>query len=955
VSGGASGRQPGERKASTRLALKIAARSSLQSIGRSVLIASMVALPVAGLAAIAVVYDSIHPTVDERLDTTLGESEAQIIVVGPPNDSLIQDPQSLNHDYNSDRQSTGESKTPAEVLPPGTRIITLGSAVATATTKTGSATFDVLEGEAWDPSLAGRFDVVSGRGPSNDRELMVTASLLPRLGAEVGDVVEFQSPAPAQMTIVGILDDQTRADSDELFFTRNGAISTPTEQEPWDVYYAIPDLVLTWDDVQELNTQGMVAISRDVLLNGPPAVNVQGSSDNNLALIASVLVVGAFAAFEVVLLAGAAFTVTARQQQRSLATIASVGAARRLLFRILAANGVVLGAIGGIVGCFVGLLAALVFMIVTDDGSSTQYFGFHVPWLGLLACIGFAVLIGWLSSLAPARNASRFDIVAALRGARKPPTARKRTPVVGVVMIAAGVALTLVGGILLAVLIQAGRGIANGHPLLPLPIVMMIVGPILAQLGLMLCGPLLLRAIARVLGRRGIGARLASRDAARNPSRAVPALAAVMTTVFVAVVAMCLISAGEENSRREHQYTAQLGQVSVDLRYLDFDNAGRATLGAYPDSRAVANAMRTALGTDDVRVLQNVPDPQEPDYDENGEPVYVDGDEAAVPVIPLANLCPESPRSPEYTEAIANGDPAAYDKLYTDERCMQRYLNTTGSTLGHLWVGDAGDLEAVLGRKPSAEAVAQLADGGAVSLYDQYVEDGSVTISWWNAADAAEQTYSATIEPPLRSVTVDAVVDKPAHSVDYGIFVSPKTADSLELDYSDAQVIASMPTVPDQELTDALNSALTSLPGNPEGRVYAAIESGPPQYATALAWALLALNTLISVAASAVAIGLARFDGRADDATLASLGASPRIRRNFAFWQALIIAGFGTLVGTVIGLVPSFAISANPHMPFAPPWLQIGITVIALPIVIALGSWMLTRSARVSARRMTFA
>ena len=950
MSRGTTRRQPGERKASGRLALKIATRSSLQSIGRSVLIASMVALPVAGLAAIATVYDSTNSTLDERLVTTLGASQAQILVVSPPSKSLVQDPQSLNHDYTSDLPASGELKTPAEVLPSGTRIITLGSAVATATTKDGSATFDVLEGEAWDPSLAGRFDIVSGRGPANNREIMVTASLLPRLGAQVGDVVEFQAPAPARMTIVGVLDDQTRPDSDELFFTRNGAISTPTSQEPWDVYYAIPDLVLTWDDVRELNTQGMVAISRDVLLNGPPAVNVQGSSDNGFALVALVLVVGAFAAFEVILLAGAAFTVTARQQQRSLATIASVGAPRRLLFRILAANGVVLGAIGGIIGCFVGLLGALVFMVATDDGSSTQYYGFHVPWLGLLACIGFAVLIGWISSLAPARNASRFDIVAALRGARKPPSPKKRTPVVGVVMIISGVALTLVGGILLTVLIDAGRGTAGGHPLLPLPIVMMIVGPILAQLGLMLCGPLLLRGIARVLGRRGIGARLASRDAARNPSRAVPALAAVMTTVFVAVVAMCLISAGEENSRREHPYTAQLGQVSVDLRYVDIDAEGRTTLGVYPNSSAVLNAVRTALDTDDARILQNVSDPQEP----SGENID-DGTEVAVPVVPLANLCPESPRSPEYTQAIANGDPAAYDKLYTDERCMQRYLNTTGTTLGHLWVGDADDLEAVLGRKPSAEAIAQLADGGAVSLYDQYVHDKSITISWWKAADAAEQTYSAEIVPPLRSVTLDAVVDKPSHAIDYGIFVSRATADALELDYSDAQVIVPMLAVPDQQVTDALNSALTSLPGNPEGRIHASIETGPPQYATALAWALLALSTLISIAASSVAIGLARFDGRADDATLASLGASPRIRRNFAFWQALIIAGFGTVVGTVIGLVPSFAISANPHMPFAPPWLQIGITVIALPIIIAVGSWILTRTPRVTARRMTFA
>jgi putative ABC transport system permease protein len=191
--------------------------------------------------------------------------------------------------------------------------------------------------------------------------------------------------------------------------------------------------------------------------------------------------------------------------------------------------------------------------------------------------------------------------------------------------------------------------------------------------------------------------------------------------------------------------------------------------------------------------------------------------------------------------------------------------------------------------------------------------------------------------------------------VNYGVFISPATADALSLEYSPGNVVADMRQPPTQDQTDALNAALSSLPGNGQGGLYASIETGPPQYATVLAWALLGLSALISIAASAVAIGLARFDGRQDDATLAALGASPRVRRSFAFWQALIIAGFGAVVGTVIGLVPALALSANPHMPFVPPWLQIGITVIGLPGVIAVGSWLLTRKAKVSARRMSMA
>jgi putative ABC transport system permease protein len=120
-------------------------------------------------------------------------------------------------------------------------------------------------------------------------------------------------------------------------------------------------------------------------------------------------------------------------------------------------------------------------------------------------------------------------------------------------------------------------------------------------------------------------------------------------------------------------------------------------------------------------------------------------------------------------------------------------------------------------------------------------------------------------------------------------------------------------------------------------------------------WGLLGLSALIAIASAAVAIGLARFDGRQDDATLSSLGAGHRVRRNFAFWQALVITGAGAVLGAGMGLVPALALGANADMPFAPPWLQISLTALALPLAIAVGNWLFTRRSRVAARRVTIA
>ena len=171
----------------------------------------------------------------------------------------------------------------------------------------------------------------------------------------------------------------------------------------------------------------------------------------------------------------------------------------------------------------------------------------------------------------------------------------------------------------------------------------------------------------------------------------------------------------------------------------------------------------------------------------------------------------------------------------------------------------------------------------------------------------------------------------------------------------DSLVMASTTAMPTTAQSDALTAAISSLPDNREGRINAQVERGPQPFAAIWVWGLVGLSALIAIAAAAVAIGLARFDGRQDDATLSSLGAGRRTRRDFAFWQALVITGAGAVLGAGTGLVPALALSANTAMPFAPPWLQIAFTAFVLPLIIAAGNWLFTRSSRVSARRVTVA
>lgn len=100
-------------------------------------------------------------------------------------------------------------------------------------------------------------------------------------------------------------------------------------------------------------------------------------------------------------------------------------------------------------------------------------------------------------------------------------------------------------------------------------------------------------------------------------------------------------------------------------------------------------------------------------------------------------------------------------------------------------------------------------------------------------------------------------------------------------------------------------------------------------------------------------IGLARFDGRADDATLASVGAPNSTRRGFAFWQALVICSLGSVLGGALGILPALAMGLpGGPLPFSPPWMQIILAALVLPVVIAAGSWLLAGRTPKIARRL---
>jgi putative ABC transport system permease protein len=101
---------------------------------------------------------------------------------------------------------------------------------------------------------------------------------------------------------------------------------------------------------------------------------------------------------------------------------------------------------------------------------------------------------------------------------------------------------------------------------------------------------------------------------------------------------------------------------------------------------------------------------------------------------------------------------------------------------------------------------------------------------------------------------------------------------------------------------------------------------------------------VVTLAAAALATGLAAADGRADLAALAALGTSPRMRRALSLSQAGVIAGLGSIIGTLAGLGTAIAVLITLNQatadawplqqprPIIVPWLNIATAlVVVLP------------------------
>jgi putative ABC transport system permease protein len=551
--------------------LRMARRDALRNKARSILVLVLISLPVLAVTAADIVYQTQAVSSVEAIDRELGEADALISVYAGISEVI----QGFDPEQTGSSQGDPEAAepTPADLraaLGRDVPLVPIRHGDAQFVTANGVADLSVTELDLADPLASGIFEPTSGRLPRSAGEIVVNAELASR-GSGVGSTLELDDGTTYE--IVGLVESTTMRES-ELAVGVPGAFGL-ADRESYGTDYLVGGGAVSWDDVLAVNAIGGLVASRSVLLDPPPRselpdeIRSQSGVTRDSATIAVGGLVVVMVLLEVVLLAGPAFAVSARRQARTIALMAASGGTPGQARRLVLAGGLVLGSVAALLGSVLGIVVAWAALPLLQRFSATYFGPFDVPWLHLIGIAGFGLVSAVLAAVVPAWIASRQDVVAVLAGRRGDRAPSMRSPILGVLLLAIGVVVVLVGA-------RQGSGgeFAIAFGVLP------------AVLGMILLVPLVVTGLARAGRGLPLVLRYAVRDAARHRTRTVPAVAAVAATVAGVVTFGVGGTSDQAQAKAGYQPGLVLGDATLTDYTLDADWAAHRALveAALPDA-----------------------------------------------------------------------------------------------------------------------------------------------------------------------------------------------------------------------------------------------------------------------------------------------------------------------------------------------------------------------------------
>ncbi len=537
--------------------LRIARRTARRAKGRTLLVAALIGVPVLAASWLSLTNVAGSPTGETLAKNNIGTADAQLMVSPYEKYAPLQERPRLDFSEPFPPEGVEASRDAYKIDPKP--FLPAGSSTARALREMGSTdlrgpqtntSVRLLAGDGQSELLKGTFKLDKGRMPGKTDEVAVSPALAKYLELLDGDTLKtgatVRTTDDRSLTVVGLARTLYDPDSRAMFTTVDSPLIKPESEAR--VYYLVglPDSVNPDALTDALILHGMSMVPRANIIDPPPSVYGSSSDAGATAVIA--LVIG-FGILEIVLLAGTAFAVGARRQTRELGLVTATGGTPRDVRRIV----LVQGFVAGLLGAGGGLILALLLMILAkplwEKMLRTIIVGIQIPWIPLLVITGLGLLAGVAAAVVPAISAGNQSPMSALAGRFTVTAGAVKIRRPALIMVVAGVVLTIIGSGWMASMLEAAKKAAAADQgrttITPTgPIALVLLGITATIIGLVWILPGLVAKTAAIAKVFPLSGRLALRDAARHRHRTGPATAAIM----MAVAATAAISFAAANS-----------------------------------------------------------------------------------------------------------------------------------------------------------------------------------------------------------------------------------------------------------------------------------------------------------------------------------------------------------------------------------------------------------------------
>lgn len=238
---------------------------------------------------------------------------------------------------------------------------------------------------------------------SNDMDVaMIGLTASEILDVEVGDYVEVND---LEYMVVGIFEETGVSDIDNSIILHITELQNSLETDSFQMMYVLPEDITQVDEVADEIED---ADERFVTLSGADMARQMDEMVGQLRFYTTGL--GAIAAVVGGLGVMNTMIMSVMERRKEIGLMKAIGATNNLIIRQILLESAVLSLMGGFVGVVLGLLGALVI------GSLLGGLFAAIVTPGLAATgIGFALFLGFLGGLYPAKQATTLDPVETLR------------------------------------------------------------------------------------------------------------------------------------------------------------------------------------------------------------------------------------------------------------------------------------------------------------------------------------------------------------------------------------------------------------------------------------------------------------------------------------------------------------------------------------------------------------